>query len=230
MKRLLIALTATLALTAAHGADIVNNAKAKVDPKNNKVSNPVVAKPKEPVMTRDELRACMDLRDSNDAEVRAVNGLVADYKTNTEKLKAEKVELEQRTKELDARVTATKEEYETIVKANEEFKAGASKLEKADFEAKQKELKDRVAAFEETRSKVIADNKELNDRKAAFGAKIDQVNDLQKSIEDRRDANLDKQDDWKAKCGNKKFDVADEAAIRKERAAAAPAAAASAPK
>jgi len=229
MKRLLIAIAA-LALVSAQAADVTTNTKAKVDPKNNKVSRPVVAKPKEPVMTRDELRACLDTKDANEAEVKAVNGLVAEYKSTSETLKAEKTELEGASTNLEKRVADTKAEYEAIVKANEEFKVAAPKMEKADFEAKQKELKDRAVAFDDGRNKLIADNEVLNKRKTAFGTKIDAINALQKSIEDRRDANLDKQDEWKASCSKKKYDEADEAAIMKERAAKAAADAASAPK
>ena len=230
MKRLLTAIAATLVLVSAHGADVVNNTKAKVDPKNNKVSNPVVAKPKEPIMTRDELRACMDTREANDAEVRAINALVSEYKAGAEKLKGDKAQLEKESADLEKRVTDTKADYEAIVKANEEFKVAGPKMEKADFEAKQKELKDRATAFEEGRNKLLADNTTLNERKVAFGTRIDELNAIQKSIEDRRDANLDKQDEWKAQCSKKKYDEADEAAIKKERAAKAAADAASTPK
>jgi len=231
MKRLLIAIAA-LALLSANAADITTNSNAKVDPKNNKVSNPVVAKPKEAVMSRDALRACMDLRDANEAESKALVTDFANYKSSNEKLKVEKAELEKATEALNGRVTATKAEYDAIMKANEEFKAAAPKMEKADFEAKKKELTDRTNAFTAGRDAVVADNKALNERKNAFADAVDKSNEWGKSLEDRRDAQLDKQDDYKTQCLNKKYDEADEAAIKKERAAkaAAAAAAASAPK
>ena len=129
MKRLLTAIAATLVLVSAHGADVVNNTKAKVDPKNNKVSNPVVAKPKEPVMTRDELRACMDLRDANDVSSKALVAEFAQYKAGTEKLRAEQGVIEKAVAEMDARVAAIKVELEARVKANEEFKVTGPKME-----------------------------------------------------------------------------------------------------
>ena len=62
MKRILLPLALVFAVSAQ--AQIVNNPKAKVDPKNNKVSNPVVDKPKVKLMSRDELRACIDQQEA----------------------------------------------------------------------------------------------------------------------------------------------------------------------
>ena len=49
MKRILLPLALIIAVSAQ--AQITTNTKAKVDPKNNKVSNPVVEKPKQKLMT-----------------------------------------------------------------------------------------------------------------------------------------------------------------------------------
>ena len=228
MKRLLIALAA-LALATAQ-AQVANNPNAKVDPKNNKVSRPVVEKPKEKLMTRDELRACIDQRDANDAEAAAINTELKAYTANTATLKAERDRLETATNDMNARTTAAKAEFDAIMKANEEFKAAAPKMEKADFEAKKKELTDRSTAFEATREKIIADSKVLSGEKEALGNNIDKHNENFKVLDDRRENQLDQVDAWKKNCSNKKYDENDEAAIKKERAAkAAAAAAASAP-
>ncbi len=222
MKRLLIVLAA-FALASAQAQ--VANPTAKIDPKNNKVSRPVVEKPKEKLMTRDELRACMNQRDANDAEANAVNAAMKAYKDNTETLKAERARLEAAAADIKTRSDAAKVEFDAIMKANEEFKAAAPKMEKADFEAKKKELTDRSAAFEVTRENVIADNKKLNDDNAALGTAIDKHNDNFKVLDDRRENQLDKVDAWKKDCSNKRYDENDEAAIKKERAAAAAASA-----
>jgi len=228
MKRLLIALAA-LALATAQ-AQVATNPNAKVDPKNNKVSRPVVEKPKEKLMTRDELRACMDQRDANDAEAADINAQLQAYKDNTDKLKADRDRLEAATTAMNARVQTAKTEYDAIIKANEDFKAAAPKMEKADFEAKKKELSDRQTAFEAAREKIIADGNALSAEKEALGNNIDKHNENYKTLDDRRENQLDKVDAWKKDCSNKKYDENDEAVIKKERAAkAAAAAAASAP-
>jgi hypothetical protein len=228
MKRSLL-LLAAFALTAAQ-AQVTNAPNAKADPKSKQAAAaaPAAAKPKEKLMTRDELRACMDQREANDQEAVAINADMKAYKLNSEGLKTEHDRLEAATVSLNARTAAAKAEYDAIVKENEAFKAAAPKMEKADFEAKKKELTDRGAAFEAARDKIVADSKQLNAEKDALGTNIDKNNVTFKSLEDRRDAQLDKVDDWKAQCSKKKYDENDEIAINKERAAKAKAAAAAA--
>lgn len=53
MKRILLCTLIVAALPAL--AQVSANPNAKVDPKNNKVSRPVVEKPKQKLMTREEL-------------------------------------------------------------------------------------------------------------------------------------------------------------------------------
>ena len=172
-------------------------------------------------MTRDELRACLDLRDSNDAASKALVTEFAAYKADTERLKAEQNVILKDVAEMDARVIAIKAELEARVKANDEFKITGPKMEKADFDAKVKELTALTDAFNASRDKAVADEKVLTARRNAFSAEVDKSNALGKSLEDRRDAQLDKEDEYKNQCSKKKYDEADEKAIKKERAAAA---------
>ena len=92
MKRILLPLLLVIAVSAQ--AQITNNTKAKVDPKNNKVANPVVEKPKAKLMSRDELRACINQQEGNGKEAEAIKAEQASYKANAEKLKAEKATME----------------------------------------------------------------------------------------------------------------------------------------
>ena len=69
MKRLLITLFAAAILPAFAQS---TNPAVKVDPKNNKVSRPVVDKPKAPLMTRDQLRACFLRQDADRVEAEAI--------------------------------------------------------------------------------------------------------------------------------------------------------------
>ena len=57
MKQLLITLVAAAAVTTAFAQAPATT--VKIDPKNNKVSKPVVDKPKVKLLTRDELRFCL---------------------------------------------------------------------------------------------------------------------------------------------------------------------------
>ncbi|XHS77900.1 hypothetical protein ACFJGW_19600 [Burkholderiaceae bacterium UC74_6] len=228
MKRLFTAFAALTLITAAHAADTKPAAKAAPAAKPAAAAPAPAPKAKEPVMTRDELRACFDTRDANDVEAKAINEAFKAFQANETKLKSDKEVLVKDSDAISARVTAVKAEFDAITKANEEFKVAAPKMEKADFEAKRKELTDRSTAFDASRTQLIADDKVLTERKVAFGEAVDKSNATLQALQDRRDAQLDKTDEWKAKCGNKKYDENDEKALKKERAAAA--AAASAPK
>ena len=116
MKRILLPLALVIAVSAQ--AQITTNAKAKVDPKNNKVSNPVVEKPKPKLMSRDELRACINQQDANSKESEAIKVDQASYKANAEKLKAEKASIEAGEATLAKQVAEVKAEREGILKAH----------------------------------------------------------------------------------------------------------------
>ena len=92
MKRILLPLVLVFAVSAQ--AQITDNTKAKVDPKNNKVANPVVEKPKAKLMTRDQLRACMDQQEANGKEAEAIKAEQNSYKANDDKHKPDKDTIE----------------------------------------------------------------------------------------------------------------------------------------
>lgn len=219
MKRFLLPLTLVLAVSAQ--AQIMNNPKAKVDPKNNKVSNPVVEKAKPKLMTRDELRACFDMRDANAKEAEAIKAEQASYKESADKLKEEKASLESADGALTQRVNAVKAEREEIVKAHEVLQAEAPKLKKDELKARNEAYQARVAAFGVLFEEVKAADAENNAKRKAFGEKVDALDAQFKAIEDRLERHYDASDKWKADCGNKQYDENDEKAILKERAAAA---------
>src|SRR4051812_4223803 len=103
MKRLLISIAAAAVLLPAYAQ--TTNPNAKVDPKNNKVGKPVVEKPKEKLMSRDELRVCMKGSQDNDGEARAIKAMEAAFNEEHAKLLAEKPLLSKRSEALVAEVT-----------------------------------------------------------------------------------------------------------------------------
>jgi hypothetical protein len=219
MKRFLLPLTLVLAVSAQ--AQVTNNPKAKVDPKNNKVSNPVVEKPKPKLMTRDELRNCMDLQEANAKETEAIKAEQAAYKDNAEKLKAEKAELEAADAEVGKQATAVKAERDEIMKMHEQLLADAPKLDKAELKARNEAYQARATAFGPMVDAVKALDAENNVKRKAFGEKVDGLDAQFKGIEDRTEKHLDASDKWKAECTTKSYDENDEKAIKKEKAAAA---------
>lgn len=220
MKRLLISLAAAAVLLPAL-AQTTTNPGAKVDPKNNKVGRPVVEKPKVKLMTRDELRACMNRSEENSKEAEAIKREQAAYKDNTAALQKEKQELLAADEANSAEAKAAKQERDDILKMVEDIKAAAPKMEKAELAAKDTEYKARAAAFDTRVAALNESVKAGNARRQAFSEKVDKVNTSFKSLEERTEAHFDKNDSWKTECGNKPYDEADEIAIKKEKAAAA---------
>ncbi|MBW8845016.1 MAG: hypothetical protein JF607_08610 [Burkholderiales bacterium] len=219
MKRILLSLALIIAVSAQ--AQITNNTKAKVDPKNNKVSNPVVEKPKAKLMSREELRDCINQQDANSKEAEAIKADQAAYKANADKLKAEKAELETGEAALAKQVTDVKAEKEAILKAHETLTAEAPKLEKAELKARNEAYTARTTAFGTMIDAVKAADAEQNVKRKAFSDKVDALDAQFKAIEARTEAHFDANDKWKAQCQNKAYDENDEKAIRKEKAAAA---------
>jgi len=218
MKRILLPLVLVLAVSAQ--AQSTNNPKAKVDPKNNKVSNPVVEKPKPKLMSRDELRACIDAQDANSKEAEAIKVEQASYKANAEKLKGEKATLEAGEAALGKQVNDVKAERDGIMKAHETLTAEAPKLEKAELKARNEAYQARTAAFGPMVEAVKAADAEQAVKRKAFSEKVDALDAQFKGIEDRTEKHFDANDKWKAECQNKAYDENDEKAIRKEKAAA----------
>lgn len=225
MKRILLAACLAAMLPTFALAQIANP-KAKVDPKNNKVSRPVVEKPQVKLMTRDELRACFKRQDDNAAEAKAVKDAEAAHKLEREKLLVEKDALTKEGEALSASVTAIKAEQAEILKSYEEIKAKLPELKKKE----QQELLDGYNARAKAHdAKIDAHNKAKDAyqaRAAAFDPRIEAYNKYGKELETRSLDHLDAVDLWKKECGNKPYNEADEIAIRKEMQAAAAAASA----
>lgn len=218
MKRILVPLALVLAVSAQ--AQITTNPKAKVDPKNNKVANPVVEKPKVKLMSRDELRACIDQQETNSKEAEAIKAEQASYKANAEKLKAEKATIEAGEAALSKQAGEVKAERDAILKAHETLTAEAPKLEKAELKARNEAYQARTAAFGTLVETLKAADAEQGVKRKAFSEKVDALDAQFKGIEERTEKHFDANDKWKAECQNKPYDENDEKAVRKERAAA----------
>lgn len=219
MNRTLLSLVLVLAASVAVAQ--TTNPKAKVDPKNNKVSNPVVEKPKPKLMTRDELRTCMNLQDANHKEAEAIKAEQAAYKANAEKLKAEKVEIEAGEAALTKQAGETRAEREAILKENADLTAAAPKMEKAELKARQEAYNTRANNFGTLVDALKAADAAQQVKRKAFGDKVDGLDAQYKALEARTEAHFDANDKWKADCSKKEYDVNDELAIKKEKAAAA---------
>jgi len=215
MKRLLLSVCLAALVPVLAQAQTVNP-NAKVDPKNNKVSKPVVEKPKQVLMTRDELRACMKSQAANDEEAKAIKVVEAEQKAEREALLAAKNEFPKKEEVLAANVNAIKAEQDALLKMHADITAQASKLEKAELKAKQDEymamanaLNERIEAHNKSKDAYLAERK-------SFDTKVEAHNKAKDELSTRVDNYFDKHDEWKKSCANKAYDEADEIAIKKE--------------
>lgn len=214
MKRILLCTLIAAALPAL--AQVSANPNAKVDPKNNKVSRPVVEKPKQKLMTRDELRACLLRFDKNEEQAKVIK---ADQATNAQE-RADLVKFKEAVVKEGEALTASaneiKAEREALLKEQEGLKEQMAKLERADAEKLLNDYKARAAAHD---VKIEAYNQarvRYGDNAKSFDAKVETHNNGTKDLQTRTEAHLDAVDDWKAECSNKAYDEADEIAVRKE--------------
>ena len=220
MKRLLITLFAAAILPVFAQS---TNPAVKVDPKNNKVSRPVVDKPKAPLMTRDQLRACFLRQDADRVEAEAIKLAQAAQAEDRKDLLNLKNELAARGELLTTNLAKMKQDREDIIKFGEEVKARVAKekLDKDEIKKFQDEYQARAAAMD---PRIDEHNKKkdvyLADSKA-FDARVAEHNLKNKTLDARAESYLDSLDAWKADCGNKAYDEADEIALKKERSAAA---------
>jgi len=221
MKRLLISLAAAALMPAfAQTA----NPGAKVDPKNNKVGKPVVEKPKAKLLSRDQLRSCIEMSEANGIEAEAVKADQNSYKDTASALKAERDALQKADEAAGVALAEMKAEREGILKEFENIKAYAeNKDPRPDPEvlaARNKAYQERAKAFDTRVNSINENNAKSNEARKAFGTKVDALNASFKALEERQENHLDKVDTWKQECGNKQYDEEDEKAIKKERAAA----------
>lgn len=220
MKRILLSVCLAAFLPAVVSAQTANP-NAKVDPKNNKVSRPVVEKPKQKLMTRDELRTCLKQASDNEAEAKAVLAAEAQYKADRERLMKDKDDLTKGGQALDANAAAIKAEQAELIRDNEAMKEKLPEMSRAE----QKAAIDAYALRAKANDAKIEDHNKRKDEYLAkakvFDDAITAYNATGKTLETRSLDHLDAVDAWKKACGNKAYDEADEIAIKKEQAAAA---------
>lgn len=169
------------------------------------------------LMTRDELRTCMNSNQQNEEAAAELDKKKAVVLKERDELKASKAESDKFESDMQAQGTALKAEIEGVKAFGAEIEAGASKMEKAELKAKQEEYQARATALQ---PKIDAFNKARNDRvevNKAFNARVDAhqkiADDFNEAVEDLND----KRNEWKFKCASRSYDEADEIAIKKEQ-------------
>ena len=138
-----------------------------------------------------------------------------------EEYQKELAKINKRSADLVAEVTQIKQDREALIQSGEAIKANASKMDKDALKKAQEEYQAKATAFDpridaanKAKDAYVADSK-------AFDERVEAHNKVRDELNARIDKHMDAADDWKASCANKKYDEADELAIKKELAAAA---------
>lgn len=228
MKRLLISVAVVALVSTLAQAQTTVNPKAKVDPKNNKVSRPVVDKPKPILMSRNQIRECQEIEERIQAEDQALPPVVKAWEAEHAELLAALADSNKAADGLNKAGADLKADADALAKFNEvlnaEIKEG--KLKKDD---QIKKIKD----FEESRNAVQKRIDDFNNQREAYSqnkAKLDlriKPHDAAKiPLNERIEALADDRTDFKSKCADRTYDEGDWNAVKNERAKAAAAAAA----
>lgn len=220
MKRILSLACLAVLLPALAQAQTANP-HAKVDPKNNKVSRPVVEKPKPVLLTRDQLRACIVQQEKNEKEAVDIKAAQAENAAERAAIQADKAALVEASEKFGEDAKNILAERDELMKARADLEdpKKAEDMSRKERQALIEAFKAKAAALD---ARIEAHNKskgEYQARAKAFDARIDPFNKGTKELEERTENHLDAVDDWKKQCGNKSYDELDEKAVRKELAA-----------
>ncbi|MBC7916742.1 MAG: hypothetical protein H7Y28_02925 [Rhodoferax sp.] len=210
MKRLLLTLCVAMALPAM----------AQSQPAKPASSKKTTAKPKIAIMTRDELRACFKQQASNSDENATINREKDAFQQERNVIVADKDGLLKRSIALGDMAKDIQTEGAKLLEAQKEFEQPVPKSEIKAAEARRIEFNDRVAAHQRKVDAYNTDKKPFNEAKDALDARIEANNARGKVLLERSEKYNDAVDEWKASCSNKPYDVADEAAVKKELKAA----------
>jgi chromosome segregation ATPase len=218
----LVALSlATALMTAGAVAQTVPKPAAKAPAKPAAAPAPAKAKPK--LMSRDELRACLDRQDANAAEAKEVEAADATLKPERDAILKESEAVREADKALKLEQEALLADMESMKVKAEELKEKMKSLSKkeqqalaADYQKQADEVNARIEPHNAKRRALSEQVKAAN-----LDARIDVFNKRKDEVATRFDKLGDAQDAWRNECGNRPYDEADEIAIKKERAAKA---------
>lgn len=216
MKRLLPLITAALMLPLGLQAQTPPAKPApKPAAKAQKPAAPEAAAPaKAPLMTRDELRACMKQVEVNDVEAKAINAAQAARNQERDELLKSEEALKQVIKDRAAALATLNQERADMLKAGEELKVKLPTVKKEEAEVMIAAYNAQAAAFD---AKADAYNKSggpIKEQTAAREARVDKYNQGKDALVARAEAHNRNIEAWKASCADRRYDEADEIAIK----------------
>lgn len=182
-----------------------------------KKAAPAAAQPapvKTPLLTREELRACKALVESNEAEAKAINAAQQALDLERDELKKNDEALRVVINGRKATMEAMTQERAELLKAGEELSAKVKEAKKAEGEAMVAAHNARAAAFTARADAYNQEGVTFKDQAAAHGARVDKYNQSKNELVARAEAYNRKLETWKTSCADRRYDENDEIAIK----------------
>lgn len=223
MKRLLplfiaalIVPTWALAQTPAPKPAVKASAKAsaKSTPKSTAPAVVEPQAPKTPLLTREELRACNKMVDENMVHATAINSANAELGPELDELNKVGADLKlaiQNHKDGMARLT---QERAGLVKAAQELPAKTKEMDKEEGEAAVAAHNAKAAEFTARADDFNKVGTALNVQVAAHGERVEKFNRSKDDLMEHEDAYKRGMAAWRAACADRRYDEADEKAIK----------------
>ena len=217
MKRLLpLIITAALMLPLALQAQTVPVKSAPKPPAKSQKSTVPEAAPvaKAPLMTRDELRTCMKQVEVNDVEARAINAAQAVRNAERDELLKSEEALKLTIKARADALALLNQERAEMLKAGEDLKVKLPTVKKDEAAVMIAAYNAQASAFD---AKADAYNKSggpIKEQTAAREVRVDQYNLGKNELVARADAHNRNVEAWKKSCSDRRYDEADEIAIK----------------
>jgi hypothetical protein len=175
------------------------------------------------IMTREELRACFKLKQSNDTAAAAILQEQQAFASDQDAIKAEQAEVNKGNDDIRARSTVLMAERDAIAAVVSELSAKAqtakTDAEKADYEAERAKLIERNRMHQQNAESLNAAQQTQVERVNALNERIVAINQRGKTVNDRVEPQQKQVATWREQCSNRRFREEDEIALKKELAA-----------
>lgn len=173
------------------------------------------AAPKTPLLSREELRACMKMVDENNVQATAINKANNELAPERDELKKLGDELAQAMQKHKDGIAGLTQERADLLKAGQELQAKTKDMEPQEGEAAVAAYNARAKAFTAKADEYNAGGAALNGQVAAHRARIESYNKKKDELLAHEDSYKSGIATWKAACSDRRYDEADELAIKK---------------
>jgi uncharacterized protein YoxC len=219
MKRFIPLLLAALLMPMTSSAQTAS-AKPAAKTGTKPAAKPVApaaasaAAPKTPLLSRDELRACMKMVEENNVQATAINKSNSELAPERDELKKLGDELAQALQKHKDGMTVLTQERADLLKAGQDLQAKTKDMDQKEGQEAVAAYNARANAFTKKADEYNANGAALNAQVVAHRARVDVYNKKKDELIAHEDSYKSGTAAWKAACADRRYDEADELAIK----------------